>query len=80
MPAVNHSESRASGGYGSRGYAVIHRSILSGLLGNIAALDEETRSYRASNDRRVALFPGSTLFRRSQPSRGGSDARRSGNC
>ena len=46
---------------GSPGYRAIHRSIVSGLLGNIAARDEENGDYRASHDRRISLFPGSAL-------------------
>ena len=46
---------------GSPGYRAIHRSIVSGLLGNIAARDEETGDYRASHDRRISPFPGSAL-------------------
>ena len=66
---------------GSPGYRAIHRSIVSGLLGNIAARDEENGDYRASHDRRVSLFPGSALHVRTDqkknqtaPSRG-ADAR-----
>lgn len=63
---------------GTPGYRAIHRSILSGLLGNIAALDEENGGYRATHDRRVTVFPGSALNVREEkkiaPQRGG-DAR-----
>jgi ATP-dependent helicase HrpA len=46
---------------GTPGYRAIHRSILAGLLGNIATrLDDGT--YHAAHDRKVAVFPGSTLF------------------
>jgi ATP-dependent helicase HrpA len=62
--------------YGSSGYRSIHRSILSGLLGNIAYLDEETRSYKATNDRRVNLFPGSVLFRKEERRKQGADGGR----
>jgi ATP-dependent helicase HrpA len=51
-------------GFGTPAYRAIHRSVLAGLLGNIATLDEEHGGYKAINDRRVALFPGSVLFRR----------------
>ncbi|MEX2045144.1 MAG: DUF3418 domain-containing protein, partial [Opitutus sp.] len=47
-------------------YRAIHRSVLAGLLGNIAHLDEETGAYKATHDRKVALFPGSVLFRRGE--------------
>lgn len=50
---------------GTPGYRAIHRSILAGLLGNIATrLDDGT--YHAAHDRKVAVFPGSTLFERPQ--------------
>ena len=55
--------------FGSPSYRAIHRSILAGLLGNIAHLDEETGVYKATQDRRVNLFPGSVLFRREEPKR-----------
>jgi ATP-dependent helicase HrpA len=59
--------------FGTPGYRAIHRSILSGLLGNIAQLDEDNGGYKATNDRRVGLFPGSILFRREEPKRGKPD-------
>ncbi len=50
---------------GTPGYRSIHRSILAGLLGNIATrLDDGT--YHAAHDRKVAVFPGSSLFERPQ--------------
>jgi ATP-dependent helicase HrpA len=59
-------------------YRAIHRSILAGLLGNIAVRDDENGGYKATHDRRVTLFPGSVLFvrdeKKSNPSRG-ADAR-----
>ncbi|MBA4136530.1 MAG: ATP-dependent RNA helicase HrpA [Opitutus sp.] len=46
-------------------FRAIHRSILAGLLGNIATrLDDGT--YHAAHDRKVAVFPGSALFERQQ--------------
>jgi ATP-dependent helicase HrpA len=55
-------------------YRAIHRSILAGLLGNIAVRDDENGGYKATQDRRVALFPGSVLFvrdeKKSNPARG----------
>lgn len=48
-------------------YRAIHRSILAGLLGNIATRDDENGGYKATHDRRVALFPGSVLFTRDEP-------------
>ena len=53
--------------FGTPFYRAIHRSILAGLLGNIAHLDEENGGYKATHDRRVTLFPGSVLFRREEP-------------
>ena len=52
--------------FGTPAYRAIHRSILAGLLGNIAQLDEENGGYKATHDRRVVLFPGSVLFRREE--------------
>ena len=54
--------------FGTPPYRAIHRSIVTGLLGNIARHDEEGGGYRATHDRRIALFPGSVLFRREDPS------------
>jgi len=48
---------------GTPAYASIHRSILSGLLGNIATRTDEG-DYHAAHDRRVNVFPGSALFER----------------
>lgn len=66
--------------FGTPSYRAIHRSILAGLLGNIAHLDEENGGYKATHDRRVALFPGSVLFRREEPKKrapeGGKSAAR----
>lgn len=42
-------------------YAAIHRSILSGLLSNIAFKEEE-HNYRGPRNRKGLLFPGSGLF------------------
>ncbi len=52
--------------FGTPPYRAIHRSILAGLLGNIALLDEENGGYKATHARRVTLFPGSVLFRREE--------------
>jgi len=54
--------------FASPGYRAIHRSILAGLLGNIATWDEANPGYKASHDRRVAIFPGSVLYRRAAAS------------
>ena len=43
------------------GYAAIHRSILTGLLSNIA-IKEEEHTYRGPRNRKALLFPGSGLF------------------
>jgi ATP-dependent helicase HrpA len=42
-------------------YAAIHRSILTGLLSNVAYKEEE-HNYRGSRNRKALLFPGSALF------------------
>ncbi|MBL9211431.1 MAG: DUF3418 domain-containing protein, partial [Opitutaceae bacterium] len=64
--------------FGTPPYRAIHRSILAGLLGNIAHLDEENGGYKATHDRRVTLFPGSVLFRRDEPKRKGPAAAKPG--
>jgi ATP-dependent helicase HrpA len=60
--------------FASPGYRAIHRSILAGLLGNIATRDDDNGGYKATHDRRVALFPGSVLFvrdeKKSKPTHG----------
>ncbi|PTX91744.1 DUF3418 domain-containing protein [Opitutus sp. ER46] len=61
--------------FGTPAYRAIHRSILAGLLGNIAVIDEENGGYRATHDRKVSLFPGSVLFRREDPKRKGAAAK-----
>jgi ATP-dependent helicase HrpA len=53
--------------FASPSYRAIHRSILSGLLGNLATWDEANPGYKATHDRRVMVFPGSMLFRRPAP-------------
>ncbi|WP_404424885.1 ATP-dependent RNA helicase HrpA [Nibricoccus sp. IMCC34717] len=58
--------------FGSPRYRAIHRSILAGLLGNIAHRDEENGGYKATQDRRVSIFPGSVLFARDEPKRKGA--------
>lgn len=45
------------------GYDSIHRSIVTGLIGNIANKKEPNR-YRATRNREVMIFPGSGLFQR----------------
>ena len=62
-------------GFGTPGYRAIHRSILAGLLGNIAHVDEDSGGYKATHDRKVGLFPGSVLFRRDAPKKKPSGAK-----
>jgi ATP-dependent helicase HrpA len=62
----------------SAGYRAIHRSILAGLLGNVATWDEANSGYKAGHDRRVAIFPGSVLFRRAGAAGKGGAAKRVG--
>ncbi len=67
QPPSRHKPAPASGdplAFGTPSYRAIHRSILAGLLGNLAQLDEESGGYQATHDRRVSLFPGSVLYRR----------------
>ena len=61
--------------FASPAYRAIHRSILAGLLGNIAMRDDENGGYKATHDRRVALFPGSVLFTRDEPKKNGPGGR-----
>ena len=58
-------------------YDAIHRSVLSGLLSNIA-LKKEHNFYRAARSREVMVFPGSGLFQRRAP-RSQANARRGQN-
>ena len=48
-------------------YDAIHRSVVSGLLGNVAQ-KKEGNMYRAARGRDVMLFPGSGLFQRREGS------------
>jgi ATP-dependent helicase HrpA len=59
---------------GTPGYRSIHRSILAGLLGNIATRTDEG-DYHAAHDRRVNVFPGSALFERKEHQRNPSGGR-----
>ena len=43
-------------------YRAIHRSVLAGLMGNVATRDDEKAGYKATHDRKVTIFPGSGLF------------------
>ncbi len=47
-------------------YDAIHRSLLSGLLHNVA-MHVDKGEYRATRDRGVFIFPGSSLFRAGHP-------------
>jgi ATP-dependent helicase HrpA len=47
-------------------YRALHRSILAGLLGNIAHRDDEKGGYKATHERRAHIFPGSGLFVREE--------------
>jgi ATP-dependent helicase HrpA len=49
-------------------YTAIHRSILAGLLGQIAQRHERN-TYKASGNRLVTLFPGSNFYERWEKSR-----------
>ena len=49
-------------------YAAIHRSILAGLLGQIAQRAERN-SYKASGNRITTIFPGSNLYDRGEKAR-----------
>ncbi|AHF93175.1 ATP-dependent helicase [Opitutaceae bacterium TAV5] len=62
--------------FGTPAYRAIHRSILAGLLGNIASRDDENGGYKGTHDRRVAIFPGSVLFRREEKPKKHTDANR----
>ena len=61
--AVEENEPAPQKGGSEASYPAIHRSILSGLLGQIA-LRQERNTYKASGDRLVTLFPGSNLYER----------------
>ena len=47
--------------FGTPAYRAIHRSVLAGLLGNVAVFDDQSGLYKATHERKVALFPGSAL-------------------
>jgi ATP-dependent helicase HrpA len=47
--------------FGGERYRPVHRSILTGLLSNIA-MREEGNVFKSTSDRRVVVFPGSALF------------------
>jgi ATP-dependent helicase HrpA len=62
-PAKTNSEEAARCAFRSPNsdFARIHRSILSGFLGNIAQ-KKDKNLYRAAKDREAMIFPGSGLF------------------
>jgi len=47
--------------YGGERYRAVHRSILTGLLSNVA-VRQEGNQFKATSDRKVVIFPGSALF------------------
>jgi ATP-dependent helicase HrpA len=47
-------------------YHAIHRSILAGLIGHVACLDERN-IYKAAGNRLLSVFPGSALYARGEP-------------
>ena len=51
--------------YGGERYRAVHRALLSGLLANVARRDEGN-NFNATSSRKVFVFPGSTLFVRSE--------------
>ncbi|GAB1488973.1 ATP-dependent RNA helicase HrpA [Opitutaceae bacterium] len=57
--------------FGTPAYRAIHRSVLAGLLGNIAVRDDENGGYKATHDRRVTIFPGSVLFAKDEKKKPG---------
>ena len=52
-------------GTGKASYEGVHRSVLSGLLSNVA-LKQDRNLYRAARGREVMIFPGSGLFGRGE--------------
>jgi ATP-dependent helicase HrpA len=53
---------------GTPAYRAIHRSILTGLLGNVA-IRADDGSWHAAHDRKTAVFPGSALFEKTEMKR-----------
>ena len=64
--------------FGQAAYAAIHRSVLAGLLGNVATRDEHKGGYAATHSRKVVLFPGSALFTREERKTGPTAAAKKG--
>ena len=71
VPADRRYEERIS--WGKPAYRAIHRSVLTGLLGNVARRDEESGGYKAPHDRKVVIFPGSSLFPRRESRKPSAD-------
>ena len=59
--AVRHLKPGAGQSAFSERYGAIHRAIVSGFLSNIA-MKKEKNIFRATRDREVMIFPGSSLF------------------
>lgn len=55
-------------------YEQVHRALLAGLLSGVAQF-EEGNQYRAARNRKVLLFPGSTLFRKEVARKKGKKAK-----
>ncbi len=73
-PAYTHRRSaRDDTHFSAASYTAIHRSVLAGLLGQIA-LRQERNTYKASGDRLTTLFPGSNLYERREKQRKGNVA------
>ncbi|MFC1814325.1 ATP-dependent RNA helicase HrpA, partial [Thermodesulfobacteriota bacterium] len=62
--SAGQNRTRESDEYAPR-YTVIHKSILSGFLSNIAT-QKEKNFFQAAKGREVMIFPGSTLFNRAK--------------
>jgi ATP-dependent helicase HrpA len=73
--AVDDDTPRPKKSAAEASYTAIHRSILSGLLGQIA-LRQERNTYKASGDRLATLFPGSNLYERREKPRKNTAATR----
>jgi ATP-dependent helicase HrpA len=61
QPTTSNQQPAANNHLTDATYAAIHRSILTGLLSNIAVKEEE-HNYRGPRNRKALLFPGSGLF------------------
>lgn len=61
-PEGTFAETTLKLGLDDAAYRVIHRSVLAGLLGNVATRDDTKPGYKATHERRANIFPGSGLF------------------